>query len=53
MAANDAREQRQQFGQFLNQMTPAGGALSEQQREALFSQFLEWQKAGGQKPASR
>lgn len=51
MAANDAREQRQQFGQFLNQVTPAGGALSEQQREALFSQFLEWQKAGGAKPA--
>lgn len=52
MAANDAREQRQQFGQFLNQVSPAGGTLTEQQREALFSQFLEWQKAGGAKAAS-
>lgn len=51
MAANDAREQRQQFGQFLNQVAPAGGSLTEQQREALFSQFLEWQKTGGTKPA--
>ncbi|WP_368744344.1 TAXI family TRAP transporter solute-binding subunit [Desertibaculum subflavum] len=51
MAANDAREQRQQFGQFLNQVAPAGGGLTDQQREALFSQFLEWQKAGGAKPA--
>jgi TRAP-type uncharacterized transport system substrate-binding protein len=52
MAANDAQEQRQQFGQFLNQIAPGGLALTEQQREALFTQFLEWQKTSGAKTVS-
>jgi hypothetical protein len=50
-AAKSEEQQRQDFSRFLGQ----GGVarLSQREREALFSQFLEWQKAGGAPPAGR
>lgn len=48
-STNNSRQQRQLFGQFLDQAAP-GATLTPQQRDALFSQFLEWQRTGGTVP---
>ena len=51
-AARSEEQQRQAFGRFLSQTAPAaGGNLSAREREALFSQFLEWQKTAGGLPS--
>jgi len=50
-STNNTRQQRQLFGQFLDQAAP-GATLSQQQRDALFSQFLDWQRTGGAVPTA-
>jgi len=53
-AANTERQQRQQFRQFVDQTMPGAAALTTAQRDALFTQFLEWQRnAGARAPATR
>ncbi len=53
LAASSEREgrQRQQFSQFLDQVAPGIVKLTPDQRDALFSQFLEWQRSGAARPA--
>lgn len=50
-STSNSRQQRQLFGQFLDQAAP-GATLTPQQRDALFSQFLEWQRTGGTVPTA-
>ncbi len=49
-AANTEQQQRQQFRQFVDQTMPGAAALSTAQRDALFTQFLEWQRSAGARP---
>ena len=44
------QQQRQQFKQFLDQTMPASASLTNTQRDALFTQFLEWQRNAGARP---
>lgn len=54
LAAHTEREgrQRQQFSQFLDQVAPGLVKLTPDQRDALFSQFVEWQRTGTARPAA-
>ncbi len=48
--ANADSQQRQQFRQFLDQSIPGAASLTTAQRDALFTQFLEWQRNAGSRP---
>jgi uncharacterized protein len=44
-AGNEGPQQRQDFNRFVEQTGRAGQPMTPAQREALFSQFLEWQRS--------
>ncbi|MBL8699910.1 MAG: TRAP transporter substrate-binding protein [Alphaproteobacteria bacterium] len=54
LAAYNEREgkQRQLFSQFLDQVAPGVVKLTPEQRDALFTQFVEWQRTGATRPAA-